>query len=56
MKVRDLVEFLSECPQDAVVGILYPEDEYGKSEAVDIDEVAFFKRSDNKNCGVFIKI
>lgn len=58
MKVKEMVEILSQFPDNEIVTVIYPEDNYGEESGVIIDEVTYIKSSskDNAKNGVFIRL
>lgn len=56
MTVSELIKFLSGCPEDEEVSILYPEDSYGDDMGVVIDEVAYITGTNRVKHGVYIKL
>lgn len=56
MTVAELVKFLTNCPDDEEVSILYPEDNYGDDMGVVIDEVAYITGTSRVKHGVYIKL
>lgn len=56
MTVAELKKFLTACPNDEEVSILYPEDSYGDDTGVVIDEVAYIKGTNRVKHGVYIKL
>lgn len=56
MTVAELTKFLSACPDDEEVSILYPEDSYGDDTGVVIDEVAYITGTSRVKHGVYIKL
>ena len=56
MIVAELIKFLTTCPEDEEVSILYPEDNYGDDTGVAIDEVAYITGTKRVKHGVYIKL
>ena len=56
MKVYELIEVLLKCPGDEEISILYPEDNYGADDGVQIDEVAYLTGTKRVKNGVYIKL
>lgn len=56
MTVAELTKFLSNCPEDEEISILYPEDSYGDDTGVVIDEVAYITGTSRVKHGVYIKL
>lgn len=56
MTVHEVINILSKFPDDEVVSVLYPEDNYGDDIGVTIDEVAYITGTKNVRNGVYIKL
>ena len=56
MTVSELKKVLEKFPEDEVVTVLYPEDNYGDDTGVTIDEVAYITGTKSVRSGVYIKI
>lgn len=56
MIVSELKKVLEKFPEDEVVTVLYPEDNYGDDTGVTIDEVAYITGTKSVRSGVYIKI
>ncbi len=58
MKVKEIVEILSQFPDNEIVAVIYPEDNYGEECGASIDEITYIKSSskDNAKNGVFIRL
>lgn len=56
MTVAELTKFLSNCPEDEEISILYSEERYGDDTGVVIDEVAYIIGTSRVKHGVYIKL
>lgn len=56
MTVSELKKVLEKFPEDEVVTVLYPDDNYGDDTGVTIDEVAYITGTKSVKSGVYIKL
>ena len=56
MTVNELKKVLEKFPEDEVVTVLYPEDNYGDDTGATIDEVAYITGTKSIRSGVYIKL
>lgn len=56
MKVKEMLEILSELPAEEDVAVIYPEDHYGEDMGVEIEEITYIKSSGKRRNGVFIRM
>lgn len=56
MRSDDLQQSIEKFPEDEVVTVLYPEDNYGNDTGVTIDEVAYITGTKSVRSGVYIKL
>ena len=56
MTVSELKKVLEKFPEDEVVTVLYPEDNYGDDTGAAIDEVAYITGTKSVRSGVYIKL
>ena len=56
MTVSELKKVLEKSPEDEVVTVLYPDDNYGDDTGVTIDEVAYITGTKSVKSGVYIKL
>lgn len=56
MTVSEFKKILEKFPEDEVVTVLYPEENYGVDTGVIIDEVAYITGTKSVKSGVYIKL
>ena len=56
MTVNELKKILEKFPEDELVTVLYPEDNYGDDTGVTIAEVAYITGTQSVRSGVYIRL
>ncbi len=56
MTVNELKKILEKFPEDELVTVLYPEDNYGYDTGVTIAEVAYITGTQSVRSGVYIRL